>query len=173
MVIQHDEVLLSDGTLVRHRISGYVGRIQGVTAIQACFTDSGAPMTVNANKEKMQYRVFVKGEKMRRIAPQRDLEVLDATTEVEVTCTSCHTKFSGTTSVNDKPGGLCECGGWICPECLLCEPSKPTRTEGASDTCPHQRKRLLKKATAEKQIKSANTKTTSALKARVSHRSRS
>jgi hypothetical protein len=158
MVIHRNEIFLSDGTLVRHRISGYLGRIQGVTAIQGCFTDSGAPMPLNTTKDEFQYRVIVRGEKMRRIAPPRDLEVLDATTSVEVTCFSCQNTFSGIPSVNDKPGGLCECGGWICPECLLCQASKGMRAQDSAQDCANQRKRLVKRTMGQKQKKSAPSK---------------
>jgi hypothetical protein len=131
-------------------------------------------MPTTVSKEKFQYRVIVRGEKMRRIAPVRDLEVLDATTTVEVACSNCQTTFSGSASVNDKPGGICECGGWICPECLLCQVSKEARAEGSTEECPNQRKRLLKQTTShpkqkisqkqtirQKQTKSAKSKTAS------------
>ena len=44
MVIKMEEALLSDGTLVRHRVNGYLGRIDGVTGIQSCFTNRGSPI---------------------------------------------------------------------------------------------------------------------------------
>jgi hypothetical protein len=158
MAVELDESFLSDGVLVRHRTSGYVGRIDGVTALQSCFTQSGMPMPLKVGKETFQYRVIVSGEKMRRIAPLRDLEVLDATTAVEVTCVNCRAAFSGTTTVNDKPGGLCACGGWICSECLHCQPSRQLNAEGSAENCPNQRKRLLKRTTTPKPRKSAKSK---------------
>jgi hypothetical protein len=159
MTTELDDVSLSNGVLVRHRVSGYMGRIDGVTAMQGCFTDSGAPKAATATKESFQYRIMVKGEKLRRIAPRRDLEVLDAATKVDVTCVNCQATFSGTTSVNDQPGGLCECGGWVCPECLRCQASthKPA-DEGSGGNCPNERKRLLKKTTGHKQTKGPKVK---------------
>jgi hypothetical protein len=149
MANKEEEVVLSDGTLVRHRVSGYFGRIDGITAIQGCFTNLGVPIQMAASKEGFQYRVIVKGEKMRRIAPVRDLEVLSAGTSIEVTCFSCQSTFSSSPSVIDKPGGLCECGGWICPECLACQQPQ----ENPTANCPNQRKRLLKKAATHKRAK--------------------
>jgi hypothetical protein len=160
MAAKLEEVVLSDGTLVRHRVSGYLGRIDGVTAIQSCFTNHGTPMPVTGNKESFQYRVIVQGEKTRRIAPVRDLEVLAAGIKIEVTCFGCHVAFSSSPSMINKPGGLCECGGWICPACLACQPSQ----EGAQETCPNQRKRLLKKATYQKRPKRAESSTVTVAK---------
>jgi hypothetical protein len=160
MATEIDEVALSNGTLVRHRVNGYLGRIDGVTAIQSCFTNHGAPMPMAGSKERFQYRVVVKGEKMRRIAPVRDLEVLCAASRIDVTCFNCQTTFASNPSVTDKPGGLCECGGWICPECLLCQQPKETSVEGSTETCPNQRKRLLKAATNHKRAKSAQSSKT-------------
>jgi len=166
MATEIDELALSDGTLVRHRVSGYLGRIDGVTGIQTCFTNHGAPMPTATSKERFQYRVIVKGEKMRRIAPVRDLEVLDDATRIDVTCFNCQTTFSSTPSVIDKPGGLCECGGWICPECLMCQLPKEMSAEGSTENCPNQAKRLLKKETSHKRAKSAqSSKTISAASA--------
>jgi hypothetical protein len=139
--------------LVRHRVSGYLGRIDGVTAIQSCFTNRGAPIQPASGKETFQYRVIVKGEKLRRIAPVRDLEVLDAGISIEVTCFNCQTAFASTPSVIDKPGGICECGGWICPQCLMCQLPQETSVEGSTGNCPNQRKRFLKKAAGRKTAK--------------------
>lgn len=158
MAVKSAEPFLSDGILVRHRTSGYIGRIDGVTALESCFTQSGAPMHMNTGKETFQYRVIVRGEKMRRIAPLRDLEVLDATTSVEVTCVNCAAAFSGTTTVSDKPGGLCECDGWICPECLHCQVSQQANAEDSIKPCPSQRRRLVKKTVSSKSGKSAKSK---------------
>jgi hypothetical protein len=159
MTASLEEVLLSDGTLVRHRVNGYLGRIEGVTSIQSCFTNHGAPMPVANNKESFQYRVIVQGEKTRRIAPVRDLEVLAAGTQIEVTCFGCQLAFSGNPGLINKPGGLCECGAWICPACLACRPSPQTPLQGAAETCLNQHKRLLKKATYQKRPKRAESST--------------
>ena len=35
------EVKLEDGTLIRHKVAGYEGRIEGTTKIQSCFTLKG------------------------------------------------------------------------------------------------------------------------------------
>jgi hypothetical protein len=155
MAIKTEEEVLSDGIFVRHRVSGYLGRIDGVTAIQGCFTSRGAPMPTQTSKESFQYRVVVTGEKMRRIAPARDLEILDTGTSIDVTCFRCQSTFRSSPSVIDKPGGLCECGGWICPECLACQPPQEVSAEHPTATCPKQRKRLLKKATVHKRAKPA------------------
>jgi hypothetical protein len=153
MVAKSEEVLLSDGTLVRHRVSGYLGRIDGVTAIQGCFTNRGAPMSIAAGKENFQYRVIVQGQKIRRIAPVRDLEILETGTSIDVTCFGCQVDFSSSPSVIDKPGGICECGGWICPSCLVCQlPQENSLVEPAA-ICANQRKRLLKKAPHQKRAK--------------------
>jgi hypothetical protein len=150
MAAKSEEVVLSDGTLVRHRVSGYLGRIDGVTAIQGCFTNRGAPMGVATGKENFQYRVIIQGQKIRRIAPVRDLEVLETGTSIDVTCFGCQAPFSSSPSVIDKPGGLCECGGWICPICLVCQAPQESSAE---PTCPNQLKRLLKKAPHQKRAK--------------------
>jgi hypothetical protein len=84
MTTKVEEPALAVGTLVRHRVNGYVGRIDGVTAIQSCFTSRGAPMPITASKESFQYRVIVQGEKTRRIAPVRDLEVLAEGTKLRI-----------------------------------------------------------------------------------------
>jgi hypothetical protein len=157
MATKAEEVVLAAGTLVRHRVSAYLGRIDGVTAIQSCFTNRGAPMPITAGKESFQYRVIVKGEKIRRIAPVRDLEVLAEGTRLDVTCVSCQTSFSSDPSLIDKAGGLCECGGWICPHCLACQPSQDGAAESSPDGCPNQRKRLLKKATRQKRAKTTQS----------------
>lgn len=153
MTVKLEESALSDGTLVRHRVNGYLGRIDGVTAIQSCFTSRGAPMQTAANKESFQYRVLVKGEKLRRIAPVRDLEVLDTGISIDVTCFSCQATFPSSPSVADKPGGLCECGGWICPQCLVCQLPQEMSAERSAADCPNQRKRFLKKAASRKSAK--------------------
>jgi hypothetical protein len=156
MVSKVEEIELSNGTVVRHRVSGYLGRIDGVTAIQSCFTNKGAPMPATTGRESFQYRVIVQGEKIRRIAPVRDLEVLAAGATIDVTCFGCGVTFSSNPSVIDKPGGLCECGGWICPQCLVCQ--RPDETLAVS--CANQRKRQLKKTTHHKRGKRAESSPT-------------
>jgi hypothetical protein len=157
MTTKVDELVLAVGTLVRHRVSAYVGRIDGITAIQSCFTSRGAPMPTTASKENFQYRVIVPGEKIRRIAPVRDLEVLAEGTKFEVICFGCRSTFSSNPTLIDKPAGLCECGGWICPDCLACQPSQEPSTASSPAICPNQRKRLLKKATRHKRAKSGQS----------------
>jgi len=157
MTTKVQEVVLAVGTLVRHRVSAYVGMIDGVTAIQSCFTSRGAPMPTAASKESFQYRVLVQGEKIRRIAPVRDLEVLAEGTKLQVTCGGCRSTFSSDPRLIDKAGGLCECGGWICPDCLACQPSQDASMESSLATCPNQRKRLLKKAARQKRVKAAQS----------------
>lgn len=155
------EAALSDGTLVRHKVSGYLGRIDGVTAILSCFTSHGVPVQMTTSKESFQYRVIVKGEKMRRVAPARDLEILGAGAGIDVTCFGCQATFRGSASVFDKPGGLCECGGWICPECLVCQLPREGSIEDSIAACPAQRKRLVKKvAVGRKRGKQAQSPTT-------------
>ena len=160
MVVKIEEVVLSDGTLVRHRVNGYLGRIDGVTAIQGCFTNRGAPIPMAPSKESFQYRVIVQGEKMRRIAPERDLEVLDTGISIDVTCFGCQSTFATSPSVTNKPGGLCECGGWICLECLACQPPHEISAERTASSCTKQRMRLVKKAANQKRAKRAQSSTT-------------
>jgi hypothetical protein len=157
MAIKTEEAVLSDGIFVRHKVSGYLGKIDGVTAIQGCFTNRGDPLQTATSKESFQYRVMVTGEKMRRIAPARDLEVLDTGTSIDVTCFSCQSTFHSIPNVTEKPGGLCECGGWICPECLACQPPQENSVEHPAASCQKQRKRLLKKATNHKRPKAAQS----------------
>jgi hypothetical protein len=133
------KINLQDGTLVRHRIQGYQGRIEGITQIKACFTKGGAALALALAKEPFQYRVAVKGESMRHIAPADDLEVIEEEQALEVSCFSCLSSFHTKPGVLGKPGGRCECGGWICPACWACQ----APTEGSP--CLKQRKRLVRK----------------------------
>ena len=71
-------VSLRDGTLVRHKTIGYQGKVEGTTAIKACFTKGGALQGIAVNKESFQYRVAVDGLSLRYIAPVEDLEVIEA-----------------------------------------------------------------------------------------------
>jgi hypothetical protein len=136
-------VSLRDGTLVRHKIIGYEGKVEGTTAIKACFTKGGTLQEVAASKETFQYRVAVAGLSLRYIAPLDDLEIIEAVTETR--CVRCNKGFITKPSLTGKPGGRCACGGWICPVCLGCQPEDV----GNLKPCPNQRKRLLKKAASD------------------------
>jgi hypothetical protein len=129
---------LRDGTLVQHKIAGYRGRINGTTGIKSCFTSHGAPVGTHT-KETFQYRVAVAGEPMRHIAPAEDLEILEEEQRAKVLCFNCHSSFLSKPGKSNKPGGRCECGGWICPACLVCQ------EEGAATRCKKQRSRLIRK----------------------------
>src|SRR6185369_115434 len=68
---------LPAGTLIRHKTTGYQGRIDGITEIKTCFTRGGALAVGVTTKDTFQYRVEIEGEPMRRIAPAEDLEILE------------------------------------------------------------------------------------------------
>ena len=51
------EMTLTDGTVVRHKVSGYRGLIDGTTALQNCFTKNGLALTLPAIAETFQYRI--------------------------------------------------------------------------------------------------------------------
>ena len=141
-----EPVKLQDGTLIRHNVAGYEGRIDGITEIKACFTAAGQLLEKPATKQIFQYRVVIAGESIRRIAPAEDLEILEGV--VEVVCSRCHFSFNNKPGVVDKPGGRCQCGAWICPSCLAC---RSTETEGTKDgepSCLKERKRLLRRLAA-------------------------
>jgi len=140
------EVNLRDGTLVRHKNKGYEGKVEGTTAIKACFTRGGALLTVPITKETFQYRVAVSGESMRYIAPVEDLEILDAV--VEILCARCHKKFNTKPGLTGKPCGRCACGGWICPVCMSCQSEDAANAKATA--CASQHKRFLKKTASEK-----------------------
>ena len=106
-----EEIRLQDGTLIRHKVAGYEGRIDGTTEIKSCFTTGGELLDKPSTKQIFQYRVAVKGESMRRIAPAEDLEVLDGV--VEVVCPRCRSSYWSKPGLTDKPGGRCGCGEWI------------------------------------------------------------
>src|SRR6476469_1197431 len=59
------EVKLEDGTLIRHKVAGYEGRIEGTTKIQSCFTLKGELLPHPNSKQLFQYRVMVEGESLR------------------------------------------------------------------------------------------------------------
>ncbi len=139
---------LEDGTLVRHKLAGYEGRIEGTTEIKTCFTAGGEVLGQSRSKETFQYRVAVKGEPMRRIAPGEDLEILEGT--AEVICPCCHSSFQTRPGFADKPRGRCECGGWICPSCLACQDTNKGTAQSRQSPCIKQRRRLLRKLTLQR-----------------------
>jgi hypothetical protein len=141
------EVKLQDGTLVRHKVAGYEGRIQGTTEIKTCFTRGGALLSTAITKELFQYRVVVEGESLRRIAPAEDFEILDGV--VEVICPKCHCSFQSKPDLADKPRGRCQCGGWICPACLACQDVNEA-AKSRQSPCLKQRKRLATRLAMQK-----------------------
>jgi hypothetical protein len=142
-----NKISLQDGTLVRHKVIGYQGTIEGKTEIKTCFTRGGSVLAIPPAKETFQYRVVVNGESMRHIAPAEDLEILDAMTEV--VCFRCQYVFRTKPGVLDKAAGRCQCGGWICPACLACQ----TPEAAGQSPCLKQRKRMVKKLANEKKSK--------------------
>lgn len=146
-----EEIRLQDGTLIRHKMAGYEGRIDGTTEIKSCFTTGGELLEKPSTKQTFQYRVAVKGESMRRIAPAEDLEVLDGV--VEVVCPRCHSSFWSKPGLTDKPGGRCECGEWICPTCLACQDTNEATAKGEQSSCVRQKKRLARKLSAKKKTR--------------------
>jgi hypothetical protein len=141
-----DKVVLKDGTLVRHKTTGYQGRIDGTTAIKSCFTRGGESLAMPATKETFQYRVVVAGKLLRHIAPAEDLEILEEERRANVSCPSCHATFLSKPGESNKAGGRCECGGWICPVCLACQASSGER----AIACAKQRSRLIRKQAKRK-----------------------
>jgi len=140
---------LQDGTLIRHKVVGYKGRIEGTTEIKNCFTRGGALLAHPTTKDLFQYRVIVEGESLRRIAPAEDFEILEAV--VEIICHNCHRSFHTKPEVVGKARGRCQCGGWICPSCLSCHDLNDGTTKGGpSPRCTHQKKRLAKLAQEKK-----------------------
>ena len=148
MLRKTEQAKLQDGTQVKHKVLGYEGFIEGTTAIKECFTAEGEPMNKPSSKQIFQYRVVIKGEPMRRIAPDEDLEILKIMEEV--TCPQCHTAFRTKLDLVDKPGGCCSCGRWICPSCFCCQDERVT------PPCPNQRKRLIRKRGPQKKVKRAS-----------------
>jgi hypothetical protein len=142
------EVKLEDGTLIRHKVTGYEGRIEGTTKIQSCFTLKGELLPQPNSKQLFQYRVMVEGESLRRIAPADDFEILEAV--VDVICPACHVAFQTKPGLTDKPRGRCECGGWICPTCLACQEINGEGLKGRRPPCRSQRKRMAAKLVFEK-----------------------
>ena len=142
------EVKLQDGTLIRHKVAGYKGRIEGTTEIKSCFTRGGELVAHAIRKELFQYRVVVKGESLRRIAPAEDFEILDGV--VEVICPKCHFSFQSSPGLTDKPRGRCQCGGWICPTCLACQDISEEPAKSRRPPCLKQRRRLATRLAMQK-----------------------
>ena len=138
-----DEVKLQDGTLIRHRIVGYEGRIDGTTGLKICFTQGGTSLGNAPTKQTFQYRVLIEGENMRRIAPIEDLEILEGA--ADIVCSKCQAAFRTKPGHANKPAGRCQCGGWICPFCLTCQ---------STASCAKQRLRLIRKLNPKKKAKS-------------------
>ncbi len=151
MLQQLEHVKLRDGTLIRHKVVGYEGRIDGITGIKACFTSAGKLLESPGVGQIFQYRVMVKGESIRRIAPSKDLEVLEGVEEV--VCSRCHFAFYSKPGMVDKAGGRCQCGAWICPSCLACGNMELKATKNDQSLCPGEKKRLMRKFAAKKRKK--------------------
>jgi hypothetical protein len=141
------EVILEDGTLIRHKVVGYQGRIEGTTKIQSCFTSRGELLPYPNRKHLFQYRIMIEGESLRRIAPADDFEILEA--GVEIICSACNGSFQSRPGLADKPRGRCKCGGWICPTCLACE-MNAEGFKGRRSPCLNQRKRFAARLAVEK-----------------------
>lgn len=146
-----EQVKLQDGTLIRHNVVGYEGRIDGITEIKACFTVAGQLLEKPNTKQIFQYRVVIAGESIRRIAPPEDLEILEGV--VKVDCSRCHSSFNSKPGLIDKPGGRCQCGAWICPSCLACRSTGMEAAKDGQPSCLKERKRLLRKLAAQKRRK--------------------
>ena len=140
------DISLRDGTLVRHKNRGYEGKIEGTTAIKACFTRGGTLLDLPITKEAFQYRVVVSGQSMRYIAPGEDLEILDAA--AEIICVRCHKTFHSKPGLTGKAAGRCACGGWICPVCMGCQTEEAAQDKATA--CSNQRKRFVRKLANEK-----------------------
>ena len=151
MPVKVEESKLPDGTMIRHKASGYEGRIDGITEIRGCFTLGGKALGNGSSKHTFQYRIAVSGEPMRRIAPAEDFEILEGV--VGVVCPVCHATFQTKPGFVGKPGGRCQCGAWICPKCLSCQGGAPDADKDSKSTCLNQRKRVVKKLAAEKKRK--------------------
>jgi len=147
-----EEVKLQDGTLIRHRVVGYEGRIDGTTGIKSCFTTAGALLLKSSSGQTFQYRVLIAGESLRRIAPAEDLEILEGV--APVVCLRCRYFFQSKPGLENKPGGRCQCGGWICPACLTCQGTNEGTDTGAVPVCLKQRSRQTRKLAARKKSRS-------------------
>ena len=147
-----EEVKLQDGILIRHKVIGYEGRIDGTTEIKSCFTAAGALLPKPNSGQTFQYRVLVAGESMRRIAPAEDLEILEGI--ADLVCPRCRYSFRNKPGLANKPGGRCECGGWICPACLACQGVADGAEKAAAPVCLKQRNRQTRKLAARKKSRS-------------------
>lgn len=145
-----EPVKLENGTMIRHKNAGYIGRIEGTTEIKECFTAGGELLASSNAKQIFQYRVAVAGESMRRIAPAEDLEVLEGA--AIVVCPRCQTSFQSKPGAGGKPRGLCQCGNWICPACLSCQGKIAGSRKTEESVCLNQRKRLARKLAIEKRM---------------------
>ena len=142
------EIKLQDGTLIRHKVAGYEGRIEGTTQIKTCFTRGGELLAHPTTKELFQYRVMVEGQSLRRIAPAEDFEILDGV--VEVICSKCDGSFQSKPELAGKPRGRCLCGGWICPTCLACQVVNDEAAQSRRSPCPNQQKRIAARLAMQK-----------------------
>lgn len=140
-----EQARLKDGTLVQHKTTGYRGRIEGTTEIKNCFTRGGAVLALPTTKEVFQYRVVVTGELMRHIAPAEDLEVLFEEPRINVSCFNCHSVFRSKPGVVNKVAGRCECGAWICPDCLACQASVEESATNGHTPCLKQSQRMKRR----------------------------
>ena len=95
-----DEIRLQKGTIIRHKVAGYEGRIDGTTEIRACFTARGELVGKSSPGQTFQYRIAVAGELLRRIAPPEDLEVLESS----VTATNQRKRLARKSTVQKKDG---------------------------------------------------------------------
>ncbi|HVO92122.1 MAG TPA: hypothetical protein VMT22_04745 [Terriglobales bacterium] len=142
---------LQTGTLIRHKTSGYQGRIDGITEIKSCFTKAGALLIGASIKEPFQYRVLVDGESLRRIAPAEDLEILEG---IElIACSSCAHSFETRPGLTGKAGGRCQCGAWICPVCLSCQVTPQENGAVKKTSCSKQQARKARKLAAAKKAR--------------------
>lgn len=146
MVKAMEPAKLRDGTLIRHKVTGYEGRIEGITEIKGCFTAAGVSLNAPNSKQIFQYRVAVTGEPMRRIAPVEDLEILEEAHELA--CPGCGYHFHSKPGVENKPAGRCACGGWICPACLACQGGNNEPSAAGVRVCLKQRQRQTRKLVA-------------------------
>jgi hypothetical protein len=142
------EVKLEDGTLIRHKVAGYEGRIDGTTQIKSCFTAGGISVPKFNSATIFQYRVVVAGESIRRIAPAEDLEILEGVAQIECIC--CGYSFRSKPGLQNKAGGTCDCGGWICPACLACQSVNNTPKKPGTPVCLKQRSRQTRKIATRK-----------------------
>ena len=155
-MIEKSKMSLADGTLVRHKVQGYEGQIEGTTEIKGCFTRGGVALAAAAAKEQFQYRVVVVGESLRRIAPVDDLEIVEETRDI--LCIKCNRSFRTRPGLLDKPGGRCECGGFICPSCWGCQSVEADPEKRPAAACAKERKRLARKHTMAAKAKTTAVK---------------